>query len=108
MSTTGNDPETIEQEVSYQSRSKSLWRNRDYMLLWSGQLISSTGTQISQLAFPLFILVLTHSPVQAGFAGALRALPYLIFSLPAGALIDQWDRKRVRPPLHETFCLYIA
>ncbi len=67
----------------------------DYMLLWSGQLISSTGTQISQLAFPLFILVLTHSPVQAGFAGALREVPYLIFSLPAGALIDQWDRKRV-------------
>ncbi len=33
MSTTGNDPETIEQEVPYQSRSKSLWRNRDYMLL---------------------------------------------------------------------------
>lgn len=65
------------------------------MLLWSGQVISSLGTQVSQLAFPLFILFLTHSPVQAGLAGALRALPYLIFSLPAGALIDRWDRKHV-------------
>ncbi len=65
------------------------------MLLWSGQVISSLGTQVSQLAFPLFILFLTHSPVQAGLAGALRALPYLIFSLSAGALIDRWDRKRV-------------
>jgi MFS family permease len=73
----------------------SLWRNRDYMLLWGGQLVSSAGSQISQLAFPLLILALTHSPVQAGFVGALRALPYLIFSLPAGALIDRWDRKRV-------------
>ncbi len=74
---------------------KTLWQNRDYMLLWSGQVISSIGTQVSQLAFPLLILVITRSPAQAGFAGALRALPYLIFSLPAGALIDRWDRKRV-------------
>jgi MFS family permease len=74
---------------------RSLWRNRDYMLLWCGQLVSSVGGQVSQLAFPLLILALTHSPAQAGLAGALRALPYLIFSLPAGALIDRWDRKRV-------------
>jgi MFS family permease len=78
-----------------QTATPSLWRNRDYMLLWSGQLVSSVGTQVSQLAFPLLILALTHSPAQAGIAGALRALPYLIFSLPAGALIDRWDRKRV-------------
>jgi MFS family permease len=65
------------------------------MLLWSGQVISSMGTQVSQLAFPLLILFLTHSPALAGLLGALRALPYLIFSLPAGALIDRWDRKRV-------------
>ena len=76
-------------------KTSSLWRNRDYMLLWSGQLVSSVGSQVSQLAFPLLILALTHSPAQAGLAGALRALPYLIFSLPAGALIDRWDRKRV-------------
>src|SRR5438552_832987 len=76
------------------NKPKTLWRNRDYMLLWSGQVISSIGTQASQLAFPLLVLALTRSPAQAGFAGALRALPYLIFSLPAGALIDRWDRKR--------------
>jgi len=74
---------------------KSLWKNRDYMLLWSGQVVSSIGAQVTQLAFPLLILSLTGSPAQAGFAGALRALPYLLFSLPAGALIDRWDRKRV-------------
>ena len=74
---------------------KSLWLNLDYMLLWSGQVVSNVGTQVSTLAFPLLILALTNSPAQAGFAGALRALPYLIFSLPAGALIDRWDRKRV-------------
>ncbi len=76
-------------------RPLSLWRNRDYMLLWSGQMVSSIGTEVSTLAFPLLILALTGSPAQAGFAGALRAFPYLVFSLPAGALIDRWDRKRV-------------
>jgi MFS family permease len=75
-------------------RPKTLWLNRDYMLLWSGQIVSNVGTQVSQLAFPLLILALTGSAAQAGFAGALRALPYLFFSLPAGAFIDRWDRKR--------------
>jgi MFS family permease len=76
-------------------RPPSLWRNRDYLLLWGGQVVSSVGTQASTLAFPLLILVVTRSPEQAGFASALRALPYLFLSLPAGALIDRWDRKRV-------------
>jgi MFS family permease len=80
--------------MSKEQSHRPLWRNRDYMLLWSGQAVSATGTQISQLAFPLLILAITHSPAQAGLAGALRALPYLIFSLPAGALVDRWDRKR--------------
>ena len=75
---------------------RSLWRNRDYMLLWSGQTISSVGTGVSGLAFPLLILYVLHgNDVQAGITFALRAFPYLIFSLPAGALIDRWNRKLV-------------
>ncbi|HEX6543239.1 MAG TPA: MFS transporter [Ktedonobacterales bacterium] len=77
------------------TRPVRLWRNRSYMLLWSGQAVSSVGTQVSTVAFPLLVLLVTHSPAQAGLMGAVRALPYLIFSLPAGALVDRWDRKRV-------------
>ena len=72
-----------------------LWHNRDYLLLWSGQTISSIGSGVSELAFPLLVLALTHSPAQAGFASALRTLPYFIFTLPGGALIDRWNCKRV-------------
>ena len=72
-----------------------LWRNRDYMLLWSGQIVSSVGTRVSQLAFPLLVLALTHSPALAGLIGALRGLPYALFILPAGAMVDRWNRKRV-------------
>ncbi|HYX48768.1 MAG TPA: MFS transporter, partial [Ktedonobacteraceae bacterium] len=72
-----------------------LWRNRDYILLWSGQMISSAGTRVSMLAFPLLVLALTRSPAQAGLIGALRGLPYALLILPAGALVDRWNRKRV-------------
>ena len=76
-------------------RHPSLWRNRDFMLLWSGQLVSMIGSQVSQLAFPLLVLAITRSPAQAGIVGALRGLPFAILCLPAGALVDRWDRKRV-------------
>jgi MFS family permease len=73
-----------------------LWRNRDYMLLWSGQVVSALGSGMSGLVFPLLILAISNDNVAlAGFAGALGSIPYLLFSLPVGALIDRWDRKKV-------------
>ncbi len=81
--------------VAIDGRPSSLWRNRDYMLLWAGQAVSSFGSQITQLTFPLLVLAITGSPAQAGFVGALRALPFALLSLPAGALVDRWDRKRL-------------
>jgi len=74
---------------------RPLWRNRDFALLWSGQTVSTLGTSVSTLALPLLALALTRSTAQAGFLAAVQSLPYLVFSLPAGALIDRWDRKRV-------------
>src|SRR5215469_14151737 len=76
-------------------RPAPLWHNRDYLLLWSGQLLSNIGTQISQLAFPLLVLALTFSPAQAGIVAALRSLPFAVLCLPAGALVDRWDRRKV-------------
>jgi MFS family permease len=78
-----------------QPRAPRLWRNRDWLLLWSGQVVSVVGTQVSQLAYPLLMLALTRSPAQAGFLSAARTIPYLLLGVPAGALVDRWDRKRV-------------
>ena len=72
-----------------------LWRNRNFLLLISGQAVSSVGSQVSLLAFPLLILALTHSPAQAGLITGLRGLAFAFFCLPAGALVDRWNRKRV-------------
>ncbi|HEV8314211.1 MAG TPA: MFS transporter [Burkholderiaceae bacterium] len=72
-----------------------LWKNRDYMLLWGAQVVSTLGSAASSIVYPLLILALTNSPSAAGIASALRVAPYLVFCIPVGALIDRWDRKRV-------------
>ncbi|HET8840204.1 MAG TPA: MFS transporter [Ktedonobacteraceae bacterium] len=87
-------------------QSVSLWRNRDYLLLWLGQAVSSLGTSCTQFAFPLLIVGLTHSIAAAGLAYSLGQLPYVLLSLPAGALVDRWPRKRVM--LLCTICLMVC
>jgi predicted MFS family arabinose efflux permease len=66
------------------------------MLLLSGQTVSNLGSRISGTVFPLLVLALTNNDFgAAGIVGALYSIPYIIFSLPVGALIDRWDRKLV-------------
>ena len=72
-----------------------LSRNRDFVLLWSGLAVSVLGSRISGLAYPLLVLGLTGSPRDAGIVGFLATLPFLLVQLPAGALVDRWDRRRV-------------
>jgi MFS family permease len=63
--------------------------------LWSGQVVSTLGTRVSSVAYPLLVLALTHSPAKAGIVGFAQTLPYMLFFLPAGALVDRWNRKRI-------------
>jgi Transmembrane secretion effector len=76
-------------------RPGSVWRNQDYLLISGGQALSDIGGAVSELAFPLLVLTITHSAAQAGFMAAFRALPAMFFSLFAGVLVDRWDRRRV-------------
>lgn len=73
----------------------SLWRNRDFLLLWSGQIVSSMGSQVSMLAFPLLVLSVTRSPAETGLLGSLRSLPFIVLTLPVGALVDRWNRRQL-------------
>ncbi len=72
----------------------SLWRNRSFNLLWSSQVLSDLGANMSALAFPLLVLALTGSPVTAGVVGTGAAVARLILRLPAGVLADRVNRKR--------------
>jgi MFS family permease len=71
-----------------------LWRNRDFTLLWSSQVISTVGTRVTSVAYPLLVLLLTGSPALAGLVGFAQTLPFLLLYLPGGAWVDRWDRRR--------------
>jgi MFS family permease len=62
-------------------------------MLWIGQLLSDTGSEIGMLAYPLLILALTHSAVLAGVVGTVRAIALFCLQLPAGAWSDRLDRR---------------
>jgi MFS family permease len=75
--------------------SVSLNRNREFMLLWSGQALSGLGSQISTVAYPLLVLAVTGSAAKAGVVGLARWIPAPLFALPAGILADRLNRKRL-------------
>ena len=70
-----------------------LRRNRDFVLLQTGQLLSQLGTSSSSIAFPLLVLAVTGSPAKAGLVGFARSVPWALFALPAGLAADHWNRR---------------
>lgn len=72
-----------------------LGRNRNYTLLWTGQAVSEIGFSTAVLAFPLLVLALTGSPAASGLVLGADAAAQLVAGLPAGALVDRWNRKRI-------------
>jgi MFS family permease len=72
-----------------------LRHNRDFVLLQGGQLLSTLGSQSTQIAYPLLTLATTHSPVKAGVVGFANIVPYAAFGLLAGVAADRWNRKGV-------------
>ena len=72
-----------------------LHRNRDFVLLQTGQLLSTFGSSMSAIAYPLLALALTRSAAAAGYVGTVLLIPMLAFNLPAGIAADRFDRKRM-------------
>ncbi|MER5335709.1 MFS transporter [Micromonospora sp. NPDC002717] len=81
--------------------SESLWRHRDFMVLWSGRTLSEVGDAVSMLAIPLLaVTVLDASAVEVGVLGATRMIAYLFLSLPAGVWVDRMRKRRVMVVCH--------
>lgn len=72
-----------------------LRRNRDFLLYQSGGLLSTFGSGISGIAYPLLTLALTHSAAKTGYVGAVEFLPLVLLSAPAGVAADRFDRRRL-------------
>jgi MFS family permease len=82
-------------ETGFVAELVPLRRNRDFLLLWSSQVVSTLGTRVTSVAFPLLVLAITDSPATAGVVGFFQTLPFLVCFLPAGAIVDRGDRKRL-------------
>lgn len=67
---------------------------RSYAWLWSSSALSNLADGVLKVALPLVALRFTESPTLIAGLGVALSLPWLLFSLPAGALADRWDRRR--------------
>ena len=69
---------------------QGLWRSPDFRKLWTSLTITAFGAQITNLALPLTAALLLHAtPFQMGVLVALETLPFALFSLHAGVLLDR-------------------
>ncbi len=75
---------------------QSVLRNRDFVRLWAAETISQFGTQVSLLAIPLVaVILLGATPFQVALLGTVEFLPFILFSLPAGAWVDRLRRRPI-------------
>lgn len=72
---------------------RALAKNRNFTLLWAGEMFSEVGSQMTTIAMPLLVLALTGSPAKAGLVGFARTLAYPLVALPAGVLADRINRR---------------
>lgn len=70
-------------------------RHRDFRLLWLGQIVSVTGSQMQFVAINWHVYLLTKSAFALGLVGLFRGLPIIICSLAGGVIADAVDRKRL-------------
>jgi MFS family permease len=75
---------------------ESLWRHRDFVLLWSGQTVSEMGSAVTQLALPLTAVVLLKATTfEVGLLTSAATLAFALIALPAGALVDRRPKRGV-------------
>jgi MFS family permease len=73
----------------------SALRHRDFRLLWLGQIISVSGSQMQLVAINWHVYLLTKSAFALGMVGLFRGLPIVACSLLGGVVADVVDRKRL-------------
>ena len=72
---------------------RPLRASRDFRLLWSGELISQIGSQVTLVALFVQVYELTHSSAAVGVIGAVQLVPMVLVSIGLGPQIDLRDRR---------------
>ena len=68
--------------------------SRDYVLFVIGQLLSVIGTWMQATALPYLAYRISGRPLDLGLIGVANTLPTLLFALPAGVLVERWDKRK--------------
>jgi MFS family permease len=96
-STAADDPaEPREPTTVPPVRQGSLWRDRNFLTMWSGQALAQVGSQVTELAIPVLAVLLLHATeFEVGLLNAAGVAAFLVVGLPAGAWIDRMRKRRV-------------
>jgi MFS family permease len=74
----------------------SLMRHHDFVAVWSAATVSVLGSQVTLIAMPFIALTMLHASVlEVSLLAAVEMLPFLLFTLPAGAWLDRVRRRPV-------------
>ncbi len=74
----------------------SVFRHRDFSLMWSGQLVSTIGSALTSLAASILVYRETGgSALSVGLMLMATAAPSLLVGLVAGVFVDRYNRRRI-------------
>jgi MFS family permease len=80
--------------VTDSGKTPSIWRHRDFLLLWGGQTVSEMGSSVTMLALPLVAVVMLQATTfQVGLLTAAVSLAFAVIALPAGAIVDRHPKR---------------
>lgn len=74
-------------------RSNTLWKNRPFIIIWIGNVISELGGAFGTFCNSILVYQLTNSTMALGSMWLLYFIPSLILQLFIGPFIDRWSRK---------------
>ncbi len=73
----------------------AVFRNRNFALLWSAQLVSTIGSALTSLAASILVYRETGSALSVGLMLMATVAPSIVLGLIAGVFVDRWDRKKI-------------
>jgi MFS family permease len=92
------DPDSLPSQSTPNKNSSSSFsalRHRDFRLLWMGQIVSVTGSQMQSVAINWHVYLLTKSAFALGLVGFFKGVPIVLCSLVGGVVADAMDRRRL-------------
>ena len=96
MNNAGTTPEPLAAPVAMSPHDPyAVLRNRDLLLYLVGRFVASLGQQMLTVAVGWELYERTNSALALGLVGLTQMIPMILFTLPAGHVADNYDRKRI-------------